>query len=151
ADITRVRVLQVPVRTDDARIGQAIAECRPTLVVIDPLQGYLDAKTDISQPNKARATMEPLRQLAERYQCTILCVRHFGKDQERKAIHRGLGSVDFVAIARSVLQVEEDAATGCYSMTHAKFNLGPKGKPLAYRVVSTSVPVKGGRLAETSR
>ena len=148
ADVSRVYALRGMVRLDDTGLEQSITEHQPALVVIDPIQGYIGAKTNINQSNEVRPIMERLRSLAESHKCTVLCVRHFGKNQDQRALHRALGSVDFTAALRSVLQVEGEMSP--YTLTHAKANGCPKGKPLAYHIVSATVPLRDGGLAETS-
>jgi archaellum biogenesis ATPase FlaH len=149
ADVSRVYALRGVVRLDDTGIGQSMAEHQPALVVIDPIQGYIGAKTNINQSNEVRPIMERLRSLAETSKCTVLCVRHFGKNQEQRALHRALGSVDFTAALRSILQVEGEMSS--YTLTHAKANGCPKGSPLAYHIVSATVPLQAGGFVETSR
>jgi hypothetical protein len=149
ADVSRVYAFPGLVRLDDPGVEQSITEHQPALVVIDPIQGYIGAKTNINQSNEVRPIMERIRSLAETYKCTVLCVRHFGKNQEQKSIHRALGSVDFTAALRSVLQVEGEMSP--YTLTHAKANGCPKGRPLAYHIVSATVSLQGGGLVETSR
>jgi hypothetical protein len=151
ADLTRVRAISFEgVTVDDPRLGQAIATYQPALVIIDPLQDYMKPKTNINQENEVRAVLRHLRSLAETYTCTILCVRHFGKDQEKKDIHRAIGSVAFSAVMRSILQVEPGRETNLFTLKHTKTNIGPFGKPLAYRIVPINVPLSDGGHAETS-
>jgi archaellum biogenesis ATPase FlaH len=149
ADISRVYALRGVVRLDDIRLEQSITEHQPALVVIDPIQGYIGAKTNINQSNEVRPIMERIRSLAETAKCTVLCVRHFGKNPDQRAIHRALGSVDFTAALRSVLQVEGERSP--YTLTHAKANGCPKGSPLAYHIVSATVSLQNGGCVETSR
>ena len=72
-----------------------------------------------------------LRQLAEwaaMYDCAIILVGHLNKRQGSKDLYRGLGSIDFVAAARSVLQVErmpEDDSI--VVVRQVKSSLAPKG------------------------
>src|SRR5262245_29197395 len=79
ADVSRVYALRSVVRLDDTGVEHTLAEYQPALMVIDPIQGYIGAKTNINQSNEVRPIMERLRSLAETYKCTVLCVRHFGK------------------------------------------------------------------------
>lgn len=46
-----------------------------------------------------------LAALAEKYQCAIVLVGHINKVTGNKAAYRGMGSIDFFAVARSVLLV----------------------------------------------
>jgi hypothetical protein len=45
---------------------------------------------------------------AEAYDCAIVLIGHMNKREGSKDLYRGLGSIDIVAAARSVLQVERD-------------------------------------------
>src|SRR5262249_10944525 len=86
-------------------IQAAVAEYHPALVIIDPLQAYLGAKTDMYRANEVRPLLAELVLLAEQYACAIVCVRHLSKHPQSRALYRGLGSIDFTAAARSVLLV----------------------------------------------
>jgi len=44
-----------------------------------------------------REFMSRLGEIAMNRKCAIICVRHFGKGVQDKAMKKGLGSTDFVA------------------------------------------------------
>ncbi len=46
-----------------------------------------------------------LADMAERWDCAVVAVRHLNKKSGGKASYRGLGSIDFLAAARSVIMV----------------------------------------------
>lgn len=94
---------------DDERIRQAIIEFRPRLVVIDPIQAYLGSDSDLQIAGRARRLMQRLGMWASMYDCAIVLIGHFNKKEGTKGLYRSLGSIDIVAAARSVLQVERDA------------------------------------------
>jgi RecA-family ATPase len=131
---------------DVAVIQTAIATYRPALVIIDPLQAYLGAKTDMYRANEVRPLLAALVLLAEQYDCAIVCVRHLSKALQPRAIYRGLGSIDFTAAARSVILVgEEPSAEGAGGGTnasgaerrvlaHSKSSLAPKGASLVFEL-----------------
>jgi RecA-family ATPase len=107
-------------------IEAALAEVRPLVFVIDPLMAYLTG--DSSKGNQVRPVLTKLAALAERYGCTIICVRHFRKSTAGRASHRGVGSVEISAQARSVLAVAEDPDDPRLRLlAHAKMNLAAKG------------------------
>jgi putative DNA primase/helicase len=81
----------------------SIQDNHPRLVVIDPIQAYLGGKVDINRANETRPLLAALRKLAETYRCAIVVVRHPAKSGVGSAIHRGLGSIDFIGAARSGL------------------------------------------------
>jgi hypothetical protein len=127
-------------------ITAAIATYRPALVIIDPLQAYLGAKTDMYRANEVRPLLAALVLLAEQYDCAMVCVRHLAKASQARAIYRGLGSIDFTAAARSVLLVgeappaQEEAAEGNAPaasrrvLAHSKSSLAPHGPSLVFEL-----------------
>lgn len=94
---------------DDERIRQAIVEFRPRLVVIDPIQAYLGSDSDLQIAGRARKLMQRLGMWASVYDCAIVLIGHLNKKEGTKGLYRSLGSIDVVAAARSVLQVERDS------------------------------------------
>jgi hypothetical protein len=50
-----------------------------------------------------------------------------------------------------VLQVDQEGLNNHYILTHAKTNIGPRGKTLAYTIVPVAVPLADGGTVETSR
>jgi archaellum biogenesis ATPase FlaH len=92
---------------DDERIRDAIAQWRPHLVVIDPIQSYIGSDSDLQVAVKARKLMRRIGMLASTYKCAVVLIDHFNKKEGTKDLYRGLGSIDVVAAARSVLQVEK--------------------------------------------
>jgi AAA domain len=121
-----------PFTLSDLRLLQDYLErCRPTLVYIDSIQGVLGEKVDIGSPNKIKALLIPLEQLAQTYNCAIVCSRHPSKPGQNvsRLIHRGMGSQSFIGAARSGIFVEEHPGEPTQSlMVHYKSNMGPKGR-----------------------
>ena len=118
-----------------ARLAEAIEEVKPALVTIDPLFAYFGEKRDINQANQTRAVMSRLADLASTHKCAILCVRHLTKGTRSKSIHRGIGSVDLTAAARSVVLVGYDPSTPTLrAMVHIKSNLAPLGPSLGFEI-----------------
>lgn len=59
----------------------------------------------MKRANEARDMTKKLAALAEKCQCAIVLVEHMNKAAGNKAIYRSKGSIDFFAVARSVLLV----------------------------------------------
>ena len=93
---------------DDERIREAIIEFEPKLLVIDPVQAYIGSDSDLQIAGRARKLMRRLGMWAEAYDCAIVLIGHMNKRESAKGLYRGLGSIDLIAAARSVLQVERD-------------------------------------------
>ena len=109
----------------------------PDLVILDPLVAYISSQVDIHKANETRKQMSVLSQIAERHNCAILAIRHLTKGARDKSIYRGIGSIDFLAAARSVLFVgrspqENDER----AIIQIKNNLGPKGVSMGYKLDS---------------
>lgn len=113
----------------------ALAQVRPRLVVVDPIQGYLGAGVDMHRANEVRPLLAGLARLAEEFDCAILAIRHLRKSAADNTVHRGLGSIDFAAAVRSILLVGEDPdAGGRRIMAHVKSNLAPQGPSQSYEI-----------------
>lgn len=94
---------------DDERLRQAIIDFRPRLLVIDPIQAYFGCDSDLQIAGRARKLMHRLGLWASTYDCAIVLIGHLNKKSGSKDLYRNLGSIDVIAAARSVLQVERDA------------------------------------------
>lgn len=113
-------------------IEQALEQTKAKLVIIDPLQAYLGAGVDMHRANEVRPLLSALGNLAEKHGCAIVCIRHLNKSVGGKALYAGLGSIDFTAAARSVLQVGEHE--GERFLAHVKSSLAPNGKSIRYEL-----------------
>ena len=89
----------------DERLEEAVIRTKAKLLILDPIQAYLGGGMDMNRANEARDMTKKLATLAEKYQCAIVLVGHMNKAAGNKAAYRGMGSIDFFAVARSVLLV----------------------------------------------
>ena len=122
---------------DDERIRDAIIECKPQLVVIDPIQSYIGNDSDLQIAVRARKLMRRVSLWASTYNCAIVLIGHLSKKERSKELYRGLGSIDVVASARSVLQVERDEQDEDIRIVkQVKNSLGPKGADLSFEIRS---------------
>jgi hypothetical protein len=113
---------------------QAIQEIKPVLVVLDPLVAYL-GDIDMHRSNQTRPLMAKLKAVAERYQCTILGIRHPSKlDQGGPLMYRGQGNMDIVGASRSALWVQKHPTHPETQslMLHSKTNVGIPGRTVIF-------------------
>ena len=96
------------ITVDDERLRESIEAFRPRLVVIDPLQAYVENESDLMRATRARRLMRRMGIWASKYDCAVVVIGHMSKSANTNDLYRGLGSIDLVAAARSVLQVERD-------------------------------------------
>ena len=136
ADCSRVLVIDESKRElslSDERIRQAMEETGAKLLVLDPLQAYLGAEVDMHRANEVRPILKRLGAVAEQMGCAVVLIRHLNKMQGQRSGHRGMGSVDFQAAARSVLLVgrtKEDPQLRI--VVPDKSSLAPEGESIAF-------------------
>lgn len=138
---------------DVERVGQ-----RVRLVIVDPVSAYLGGDTDSYVDAEVRAVLAPLAQLADRRQIAVVGVLHLNKGTA-KAIYRVLGSVGFVAAARSALVVTPDPANAegpRRLFAPLKMNLAPRPLTLAFaidgsRIAWEAEPVLGVNVEDALR
>ena len=86
----------------DERLEEAIVRTGARLLILDPIQAYLGGGMDMNRANEARDMTKKLGALAEKTKCAIILIGHMNKASGNKAAYRGMGSIDFFAVARSV-------------------------------------------------
>jgi hypothetical protein len=146
ADLTKLHVLQairdttgercVDLSRDMARLEQIVIEKSARLVVIDPIDAYLGSQVDSHNNASVRSVLAPLAALGMRTGVTVLVVMHLNKAEDRRAIYRALGSIGYIAAARSTLAVGVDPDDRTRRLVVSlKPNLNAEASPLAYRVI----------------
>lgn len=138
ADCTRVAFIDEAlecITLDDEKLRDAIVEFRADMLVIDPFQAYLGENGDITNVKKTRQVMTKLSIWASTYNCAIVLVGHMTKREGSKDLYRGIGSIDLVASARSVLQVyHDDENPNIRYIKHVKSSLAPRGADMGYEL-----------------
>ena len=105
------------------------------LLIIDPLDAFLDDGIN-SHNNKAmRRAMTPLKMLAEETNVAIVVIAHLNKNVQQSALNRLNGSIGTGAAARSVLLVapdpdDEDGRV----LASVKSNLAAPAQALAFHI-----------------
>jgi len=151
ADVSRVVLLQgistydpnskntvvrpFDLQRDIAALGEAVTQtpdCR--LVVVDPISACL-GQTDSQNNAEVRAALVPLTEIAQKCRVAILGVTHLSK-ANGPAIYRAMGSLAFVAAARSVWVVTKDRQEPINRLVlPLKNNLAPDVEGMSYQVV----------------
>lgn len=143
ADCTKVKVIDDTEKAlcmDDERLELALKETGAKLLILDPLQAYLGDKVDMNRANEAREMTKKLGAMAERTGCAVILIGHMNKGSGAKAAYRGIGSIDFFAIARSVLlvaRVPNDSSIR--AVAQIKNNLAAEGSTMAFRLEENGV------------
>jgi len=145
-DVSRVAVLEAVhdadgndrtfrLFTDLPALEHLVTVTRARLVIIDPVSAYFGTALDSYRDTDVRAVLEPLVKLAERHQVAVLGIMHVGKNSERQARHRVLGSVAFVNAARLVFGIGPDPqAPERRLLVAVKANICQEAPALAFRL-----------------
>ena len=117
----------------DERLEEAVIRTKAKLLILDPIQAYLGGGMDMNRANEARDMTKKLGALAEKTKCAIILIGHMNKASGNKAAYRGMGSIDFFAVARSVLLVGRvEGEPNTRAVVQIKNNLAAFGHPKAF-------------------
>lgn len=151
-DVSRVRIVRAVQQAESTRrtfnlaADLALLEAEITrkqdvrLVLIDPVSSYL-GKTDSHKNADVRSVLEPLSDMAERLRVAIVAITHLSKG-DGKAINRFIGSIAFVAAARTAFAVVEDTEDSSRLrrlLLPVKNNIAAKPEGLAFRLAQREV------------
>ncbi len=138
ADCTRISVIDESDKSlsmADERLEEALQRTNAKLLILDPIQAYLGGGMDMNRANEARDMTKRLGVLAEKYKCAIVLIGHMNKAAGNKAAYRGMGSIDFYAVARSVLLVGRiEGEPELRALVQIKNNLAAFGHSKAFRL-----------------
>lgn len=147
ADCKRIAVIDESEKSlsmVDERLEEAIIRTNARLLILDPIQAYLGGDMDMNRANEARDMTKKLGLLAEKYKCAIVLIGHMNKAAGNKAAYRGMGSIDFFAVARSVLLIGRvDGQPDIRAMVQIKNNLAPSGHSKAFELADGGFSWRG--------
>lgn len=141
ADMGRVHVRRDVWAIDQlAELDDMLQRFKPRLLYIDALFSALQ-NIDAHRDNEVRGPLQRMIQLATGRGATVVATRHTRKGGAPIAVHAGMASVAFSAVARSELffAKDPDAPEGHFIMAHAKCNVGPQQRSLRYRAEAVEV------------
>jgi putative DNA primase/helicase len=128
-------------------LEHAIQELKDvTLIIIDPIASYMGKRVDSHKNAEVRAVLEPVPTFAAKYKVTILGITHFSKGAGPTAINKFIGSIAFIAAARSAYVVTMDPDSKDEDrrlFLPVKNNLARLGQGLAFRVEQVMVEADG--------
>lgn len=114
-------------------VQECVEALKPDILVIDPILAYLGTGVDMNKASETRPVLSRLHLMAQEFNMAVIGIRHLTKSTHDNPMMRGQGSVDFVAVSRSLLMVmkhpEDDKRR---LLTHAKCNIAPMGKTVEY-------------------
>lgn len=121
------------------------------LLIVDPITAFLDESVNSSVDASVRRALAPLSGMLSQIGCSALFIRHYNKNTQLQAQHRGGGSVAFGAVSRMQMVsgiVPEEARSGLpnvpgqvFGITQVKNNHLEKrlDQTLAYTIEDSDV------------
>jgi len=91
-------IMSFPLATDKVR--QWVLTYGIRLLIVDPITAFLDEKVNSNNDASVRSALAPLSAMLHEVGCASIFIRHFNKNTELSAAHRGGGSVAFGAVSR---------------------------------------------------
>lgn len=116
------------------RIYDALERVRPALAVFDTVNTYL-GKADAFKGHEAQQAFIKFKEIARRFNCCVLVLRHLTKNSKERALYRGQGSIAFAGVARVVITVgtmPNDPEVR--AMAISKLNIARKPPALTFRI-----------------
>ena len=109
------------------------------LVVIDPVSAYI-ANSDSHNNAEIRGLLAPLAMLATKHRVAVVMVTHMSKSGGSRAMYRAMGSLAFIAAARSAWVVVPDKDDPKRRLfLPAKNNIGNDETGLAFGIIDGAV------------
>jgi putative DNA primase/helicase len=102
------------------------------LLIIDPLNAFLERGTDSYKDQDIRSVLAPIEQMAEETGAAIIIIAHLTKKEDASTLYRVGGSIGLIGAARSVLAVGETGKKNLRVLYSLKSNLAKKPPALAY-------------------
>lgn len=120
-------------------VYEALEEVKPTLIVFDTINTYIGG-ADVFRSNEVAQAMATFVDMARKFNCAVVVIRHLTKGGKEKSIYRGQGSMTFTGSARIVIGVgelenEEDPDDkGMRGIGVVKINIAKRPPVLSYRL-----------------
>ena len=114
------------------RLRKLVVARGARLLIIDPLNAFLERGTDTYKDQDIRSVLAPVEQMAEETGVAVLIIAHLTKKEDSSVLYRVGGSIGFIGSARSVLAVGETGKKNLRVLYSLKSNLAKKPQPLGY-------------------
>jgi len=117
------------------RLLEAVRQWGSSLVVLDPIDAYLDVNTNANDGQGVRGMLQELVLIAATTGCAIIGIRHPGKDPNNVCC----GSREWAAVPRTIIEVmHDDGPPEKRLIRPYKFSLGARPEARAFTLVPQS-------------
>lgn len=152
ANISRIGIIREVMIQDEAhylsfprdleRLRALVIAKGARLLIIDPMNAFMEKGTDTYKDQDVRLVLAPLESIAEETGVSILIVAHLNKKEESSTLYRVGGSIGFIGAARSVLAVSHTTKDDTRALYSLKSNLAKRPPSLAYETREVKVTRK---------
>ena len=122
------------------QFAEMIRKFKPTLCIIDPVQGYVPPDINMGSRNAMRDCMATLTTLGEETGCTFIVICHSNKRRGASGRERISDSSDLWDIARSVIMAGFTKEDGVRYLSNEKNNYAMLQKTVLYRMDNNGLP-----------
>lgn len=123
------------INLEDDSFLNCILENNIKLLILDPIQSFFSKGKSLINVIDVRQVLKNLSKIASDTNCAIILVGHLNKNERGKDLYRGIGSVDFSAIARSILHLKKSENDSRIRIIfQVKNSLAKEGNPIAFRI-----------------
>lgn len=148
--------MMISISDDIGKFEKLIKERDIELIVFDPIMEYV-GDINTNDNNEVRGALMRLLHLARQYNIAVICVTHFNKKSDQKAMDRVMGSKAFTTTVRVSLQItfdpdddEKDQAKRRRLLAVNKGNICTSMTTLAYRIVDGAICFENGTVNKTA-
>ena len=156
ADLTKIRILDSTIDNetgeeqwfdlyeDMGALEDLLTSDDYRLLVIDPLNNYINSSLDTYKDSHIRQVLSPLAAMAQRTGTCVIGIRHFKKQRDGGMLDWGVGSGAYGAVARTVHAVIRDPFSNYKErlLFPVESNLTVKPFPVAFDIVGDGLSVK---------
>lgn len=118
-----------------------IADEKPGLVLLDPIQSFIPENLRMGDRNAMRKCFTPLLGYGEKYKTTFIIVVHVNKQSGVYGRKRIADSSDIWDASRSVLMLGETQEKGVRYLTQEKSNYGRLERTALYTLNDKGIPI----------
>lgn len=117
-------------------VYEGLEQMKPDLVVFDTINTYI-GRADTHKASETQQALSYFTEIAKRFDCAVLVLRHLTKSTKERALYRGQGSIAFAGLARIVITLgQHPDDSGTLVMAVTKLNITKKPLALTFSIES---------------
>ena len=118
-------------------LKRVVDAIKPDLVIIDPLQAFIERDVNMGMRNQMRQALQPINELASKFGFAVIIAVHSNKRDAVSGRNRVSDSSDIWDMARSVLMVgTADSDTGQRYLSHEKSNWSMLSQTVLFSIIN---------------